>query len=134
MIYNSLMRDEAIGAVDFDNDTFYVMLVNGYTPDKKNHKRRSDVTGEIVADGYTAGGQAVAITVTEDDVNDLVEISLGGAVWNPSTISATAAVYYKRRGGVASDDELVYCNEFGIEASSTNGAFTLASSMIRKTT
>lgn len=133
MIYNSVMQDEAIGAVDFDSDVFYVMLVtNAYIPDKKNHKRRSDITNEVVGDGYTAGGQAADVSVVEIDASDRVEITLGGAIWTPATITAAAAIYYKRRGGSPDDDELVYCNEFPSDVSSTAGSFTVEPSMIRK--
>lgn len=132
MIYNSLMRDEAIGNIDFETDSVYVLLLSsGYTPDK-NHDKRSDLTNEIVADGYTEGGQAAEVTVTEDGDNNRVEISLGGAVWNPATITARYAVYYKRRGGSSADDELIYCNEFPSDVSSTSGSFTVQASTIRK--
>lgn len=132
-VYNSAMKDEAIGSIDYDTDTFYVLLVGaGYTFDRKLHTKRSDITDEVVADGYTEGGQAAAIVVDEDTANDRTDIGLGGAVWNPSTIAANGAVYYKRRGGAASADELVYYNDFGMEVTSTNAAFTLASSTIRK--
>ncbi len=133
MIYNSALLDEAAGDIDYDSDTFYVMLVDEtYVANKKIHKDRSDVVGEIVGDGYTAGGMAVDVTISESDTNDTVDIELGGALWPVSTITAYGAVYYKRRGGVASDDELVYFNDFGGAVSSTNGSFTLESSIIRK--
>lgn len=132
MIYNSYMRDEATGAFDFDVDTVYVMLLtSAYAPDKAAHEKRSDLTDEVVATGYTAGGQEVDVTVAEVS-GDKVEITLGGAVWNPASITAAFAVYYKHRGGAPEDDELIYCNEFPTDVSSTAGAFTVESSMIRK--
>lgn len=133
LIFNSALTDEATGAVDYDTDTFYVMLVgDGYDPDKKNDSKRSDVIDEITGDGYTAGGVEVDVTVAEDDANDRVDIELGGAVWNPASITAYGAVYYKRRGGAASADELIYYNDFGGPITSTNAAFTLEASTIRK--
>lgn len=132
-VYNSAMKDEAIGSIDYDTDTFFVLLVGpGYTFDRKLHTKRSDITDEVVADGYTEGGQEASIVITEDAINDRTEIELGGSIWNPSTITAYGAVYYKSRGGAASADELVYYNDFGMAVSSTNAAFTLAFSMIRK--
>ena len=132
-VYNAALFNEATGDIDYDSDTFYVMLVDDtYVANKKTDSNRGDVTGEIVADGYTAGGMAVDVSLTQDDASDTVEIALGGAVWPVSTITARGAVYYKRRGGAASADELVYCNDFGFNVSSTNAAFTLESSMIRK--
>lgn len=133
IIYNSAMLDEASGAIDYDTDTFYVMLVgDSYTADKKLDTRRDDVTGEVVGEGYASGGQAVNVTVTADNAFDRVIIELGGAVWPASTITAYGAVYYKRRGGDPSDDELVYFNDFEQAVSSTDGTFTLNPSTIRK--
>jgi hypothetical protein len=132
MIYNSYMRDEATGSIDFDVDTvFVVLLTSGYTPDKATHEKRSDLTDELVAAGYTAGGQEVDVTVAEVS-GDRVEITLGGAIWNPATFTARFAVYYKNRGGDPADDELIYCNEFPTDISSTAGSFTVEASMIRK--
>mgnify|MGYP000402675218 CR=1 FL=1 len=61
LIYNSAVRDEAVGNIDFDTDTFYGMLVTStYTPNKDTHTKRSDVTNEVTGTGYTAGGMAVS--------------------------------------------------------------------------
>ena len=57
LIFNSALRDEAIGSIDFDTDTFKVMLVTAaYVENKDTHTKRSDITNEVVGTGYTAGG------------------------------------------------------------------------------
>ena len=132
LIYNSFFEDIARGAVDLDTDTFWVMLTtSGYSENKDTHVKRSDVTNEVTGTGYTAGGQSVTVTVTKDTVNDRLDVSLGSASWASSTITARKAVYYKRRGGAATADELVMVNDFGSDVSSTAATFTLNASTLR---
>lgn len=134
LIYNSALRDEATAAIDFDTDTFKVMLTtSAYTENKDTHTKRSDVTSEVSGTGYTAGGNTVTVTVgTVDTVNDRVEITLGGTTWPASTITARKAVYYKSRGGASSADELIAIVDFGADVASVSGTLTLTASTIRK--
>lgn len=126
MIYNSCVDDVARALVDFDGDTFYGMLVtSAYVPNKDAHTKRSDITNEVVGAGYTAGGAVSVATVTKDTGNDKVTIAFAPIVWAASTITARACVLYKRRGGVASADELVAHVDFGSDITSTSGTFTV---------
>ena len=113
----------AAGSIQFGTDSFRVMLVNGYTPDKNGHATRDDVTGEVSGGGYAAA--VVAAIVVADPATDRTDIELGGATWPASTISATGAVYYT--GG----DELICYVDFGGVVSSLAGAFTLQPSVIQ---
>lgn len=120
------------GSIDFDTDTFKVLLTtSAYTEDKDAHDFRNDVTNEVTGTGYTAGGNTVTVTVTLDTANDRVDVSLGGTTWPTSTITARKAVYYKSRGGASSADELVAVNDFGSDVVSTGGTFTLNASTLR---
>lgn len=131
LIYNSAIDDMARGAIDFDTDTFKVMLVtSGYSPDKDAHLKRSAVTNEVSGTGYTAGGSTSTITVTKDTANDRITIQFGSVSWASSTITARGAVYYKSRGGASSADELVAYNDFGSDVASASGTFTLSASII----
>lgn len=134
LIYNSAVRDEAVGSIDYDTDTFYAMLVtSAYTPDKDVHNRRDDVTNEVSGTGYTAGGIPVTATVAAvDTANDRVVITFASHNWPTSTLTARGEVIYKRRGGASSADELVYYNDFGSDIVSTAGTFTVAASTITK--
>lgn len=126
LIYDSLVNDVATGAVDLDTDTFWVMLVtSSYSPAKKTDNRRDDVTNEVVGVGYSAGGKVVTATVTPDTANDRVDVTFSTVTWPVSTITARAAVLYKRRGGASSADELVFYGDFGSNVSTTGGTFTL---------
>lgn len=132
IIYNSFLDDVFRGNIDCDTDTFYVLLVtSSYTEDKDAHDKRDDVTNEVSGAGYTAGGVAATVTVTKDTVNDRIDVSLGSASWASSTITARKAVYYKRRGGAASADELVAVNDFGSDVITSSGTFTLNASTVR---
>lgn len=135
LIYNSALRDEATGAIDYDTDTFWAMLVaSTYTPDKDSHSKRSSVTGEVSGTGYTAGGQAVTATVgAVDTANDRVEVTFAAHSWPTSSIAnARGEVIYKRRGGLASADELVAYIDFGADKTSTGGSFDVTASTLRK--
>lgn len=138
IIYNSMLDDLARGAIDFDTDTFYVMLVNSTyaaiadETKKDSHLKRSAVTAnEISGTGYTAGGTAAAVTVTKDTANNRLDIALGAVSWPTATISAAGAVYYKRRGGADTADELVAYDDFAGTVSSTGATFSLAASTVR---
>lgn len=132
VVYTSAIDDLARGVIDFESDAFAVLLVDSsYTPDKDAHLRRSDVAGEVSGPGYAGGGQAATVGVTKDLANDRVDIALGGARWPVASITAAGAVYYKARGGPASDDELVAFVDFGGDVTSTIGLFTVGDSTLR---
>jgi hypothetical protein len=132
LIYNSFVRDVLTGAIDMDTDTFKVLLTtSSYSENKDTHDRRDDVTNEISATGYTGGGETVTVSVAAvDTANDRVVVTLGGATWPASTITARKAVYYKSRGGASSADELVAVVDFGSDVVSTADTFTLSASTI----
>jgi hypothetical protein len=131
LIYNSAVDDMARGAIDFDTDTFKVMLVTStYAPNKDTDLKRSAVTNEVTGTGYTAGGVTTACTVTKSTANDRVTLSFAAVTWASSTITARAAVIYKSRGGASSADELVCYIDFVSDVSSTASTFSLGSSTI----
>jgi len=131
LIYNSAVDDMARGVIDFDTDTFKVMLVSSaYSPNKDTDLKRSAVTNEVSGTGYTAGGVTSACTVTKDTANDRVTLSFAAVNWASSSITARAAVIYKSRGGLASADELVCYVDFGADVSSSSATFSLGSSTI----
>lgn len=134
LLFNRMLELWARGNIDFDTDTFRVMLTtSAYTEDKDAHDFRNDVTNEVSGTGYTAGGNIATVTVTLDTANDRLDITLGGTTWPTSTITARKAVYYKARGGAASADELIAVNDFGSDVISVAGTFTLNASTMRIT-
>lgn len=133
-MFNSALRDEAVGNINYNADTFKVMLLTSTaTPNKDTWTRRSDVTNEVSGTGYTSGGATLSTSVgSTDTTNDRVDISTGAATWATSTITARYAIYYKARGGASSADELVACVDFGQDVSTIADTFSLSASTIRK--
>lgn len=126
LIYNSCIRDASVGNIDFDTDTFKMMLVTSTYTASKSHAKRSDITNEVSGTGYTAGGNAAACTVAAtDNVNNDVEITFSITSWTSATITARAGVIYKSRGGLATADELVGYVDFTSDTTSTNGTFAV---------
>lgn len=126
LVYNSMMRDVVVGSVDFDTDTFKMMLVTSSYTASKSHAKRNEVTNEVSGTGYTAGGNACSVTVAAtDNSNNDVEISFSVTSWTSATITARAGVIYKSRGGASSADELVGYVDFGGDVTSTNGTFAV---------
>lgn len=132
LIFNRALEQWAKGTIDFDTDTFKVMLTtSSYSENKDTDDFRNDVTNEVTGTGYTAGGNTVTVTVTLDTANDRIDISLGGTTWTTSTITARKAVYYKSRGGASSADEIIAVNDFGSDVITSGGTFTLNASTLR---
>jgi len=132
MIFNSALYDALTGAVDFDTDTFKVMLhTSTFVPDKDADLKRSDLSNEVTGTGYTAGGNTATVTVTKDNTNDRIDVSLGGTTWPTSTITARFATYYKSRGVAATADEVIASVEFASDITSTGATFTLTASTLR---
>lgn len=129
LIYDSAVYDNATGLIDYDTDTFYAMLVtSSYTPNKQTHTKRSDVTNEVTGTGYTSGGAASTVTVTNDTANNKTTVAFAAVSWTTATITARAAVLYKHRGGAANADNLVAYVDFGADITSTAGTFTFTPS------
>jgi hypothetical protein len=136
-IYNSFWEDLARGAIDMDTDSFKVMLVTSAYPAvdetaKDSDTKRSAVTNEVTGTGYTAGGAAMtAPTLTKDTANNRLDITVGAASWATATITARRAIIYKVVGGVAANENLVACIDFGSDVTATAGTFSISASTIR---
>lgn len=131
-VFNSCVEDAVSGNIDFKSDTIMCLLVPAdYVPNKATSARRSDITDETTGPGYTSGGTLVPVTVTNDPVYDRIDILLGTVSWPGATITAGGAVYYKSRGGAATEDPVIAFIDFGGATYSHNGTFRLNQSIIR---
>lgn len=133
IIYNSALRDEAAGAIDFDTDSFKVMLLSSsYTP-SKSHAKRSDLTNEVTGTGYSSGGVSATVTVgSTNNTDNRVDITLGGVTFSTVSVTARYAAYYKSRGGASSSDELVALIDFGADVVRSAADLVLNASTLRK--
>lgn len=132
-IYHNLFERLGRGAGDLQSLTVKCALVtSGYTFNK-DHDFFDDVSANEVAatGGYTAGGDTITVTVTDDDANDRCDIVLGEAQWTTATITARGAVYYVDTGGAASTDWLIAHVDFGSDRSSSSGTYTLSATTVR---
>lgn len=125
IIYNSALDDAVKGNIDFDTDTFKIILVtSSYVADKDAHTKRSDVTNEASGTGYTTGGETTTVTVTKDTANDRIDINFSDVLWANATLTAAGAVIYKSTGTAATDNLVAYL-DFAGDVTSTNGTFTV---------
>ncbi len=131
-IYNSFKRDIMNGSIDLDTDTIKMMLVtSAYTPNIDTHTKRSDITGEVVGAGYTAGGMTLANkTVTVNTGTDKGVFTCDAISIPTATITARGCVLYKSRGGASNLDEIIAYGDFGSDIVSTGGTFNITAPVI----
>lgn len=122
------LKNNAIGNIDFDTDTFKVMICTStYVPNQDTHEFRSSVTNEVAPSGtYVAGGLSLgSATVTYDAATNEVRITWADVSATSATITGRVLVIYKARGGAASADELVCYGVESADVISTAGTFTI---------
>lgn len=138
LVYNKGKTEILNGGIDLLSDTIKVALVtSSYTPDKDSHDYFNDITNEVSGSGYNSGGNALTWTgiefgdpasqnnaVSQNNDNDRAEFDADDVSWNPSTITARAAVLYKSTGTPANDTLIAYV-DFGDDYSSNNEDFTI---------
>ena len=125
--YCSMLDDLVKAGINFETDSFKVMLTtSGYTANQDTHNRRDDVTPEVTgggSTGYTAGGVAVDLTTSLDTANNRLVVTIPQAQWTTGaggTLTARSAVLYKVTGGAASTDPLIcYSSEGADQTAST---------------
>lgn len=127
--FTNLTDHLARAAIAFPTDAFKVLLVGTALTEANLDAwvNRSDVTGEIVGTGYTAGGVAQVLTVgAVDATNNRTPITPTNQApgWTASTISAIGAIIYKSTG-TATTDKLVTYVDFGGTVTSTAGNYSI---------
>jgi hypothetical protein len=127
LVYNSCISDAVTGLIDFDTDTFKMMLVtSAYTPAKSETRRsnlKTPTDYEVTGTGYTAGGNACSVSVAT--AANEINVSFTVTSWTSATITARGGVIYKVVGGVAANENLVGYVDFLSSISSTNGTFAV---------
>ena len=126
-IYNSFKRDLMLGDIDLVEDTIRLMLVtSSYTPNIDTQTNRSQITGEVVGTGYTAGGATLANkSVTISQSTDEAVFDANNVTFSNATITAMGAVIYKSTGSPDTDNLICYL-DFGQNVTSTGGDFVVA--------
>ena len=130
VLYNSFFRDLLKGDIDFDTATVKAMLTTNSYTENKDHDRRDDITNEITATGYTAGGVTLTPVVSAvDTTNDRVTLTLPAATWSAFTGTARRLIYYVSTG-TASADPLIACVDFGAVVTRTAQTFEVIAATI----
>jgi hypothetical protein len=122
----SLGEDIARGNVDFDTDSFKMMLVTSTYTVSQSHSKRSDITNEVSGTGYSAGGLACVVTnVTRS--SGVTSVNFADVVWTAPVNGFTGrrGVIYKSRGGASSADELVAFVDFGADVAANGTSYTV---------
>ena len=115
----------ATGAIDFENDSFIICLMDpGFVFNKDTHHQYSDISGSELntAYGYTVKTKALAgVAVTEDDTNDRCSVT-----WNAVSWTASGGAIGPTPGAIviddtATDDPVLGYIDFGGEVTQADG-------------
>lgn len=119
-VYDSFLTDTFIGGISSAGTFKCALLTSGYAPNRATHTRFSQITNEVVAAGYTAGGQ-VTVPVVSYDGSDhkKTKLTFPALQWTADLTARYAVVY--RSTGVASTSELVYLHDFLTDAITNAG-------------
>jgi hypothetical protein len=110
--------------------TVYAMLLTAsYTPNVA-HSFRSDLTSEVSAAGYTAGGVVCPVTVTRDDTANKTIVKFNGPIFPAATFTAQYVAFYERLGGGAGADRVILIMNFGAPYSSGGNVFPVGDNTI----
>jgi hypothetical protein len=98
----TFMQNLMNGVENLSTDTYYIALYNG-NANLDNTTTAYTALNEVVGTGYTAGGQALTITVTPtvDNNSNTVYMSFANAVWNPASFTARGALVYNHATNAA---------------------------------
>jgi hypothetical protein len=131
LLFNSFWNDLGKGNIDMESDTIKCMLVtSSYTENKDTHTKRSDITNEITATGYTAGGKTCTVAIATDTATDRTTYTIQSVNWPGYSGTSAKAVFYKSRGGAASADELIGVDDFSGSVTITGAIMVVADSVI----
>jgi hypothetical protein len=97
-----------------------VLVTDAYKPDRKTHGQLADIKGEVVGEGYEAGGKPVPnVRFEDEDDGDEQVVKADDVLWPNSTIKARGAV-------IACASGLVCYFDFGKDKTSSDGTFKLS--------
>jgi hypothetical protein len=113
--------------IDWASDVIKVALcTNAYTPSQDDHNYFDDITNEVSATGYTAGGATLGTpTIGYTGATNVVKLSGDNVSWANSTITARYAIVYDSSPGTAGTNPLIGYVDFGADVSTTNGTFLI---------
>lgn len=114
--------------IDFDTDTIKCMLTtSGYTPDQDVHDYKDDITNEVSATGYSAGGATLASkTVTYTGATNKHVLDCADPAWTiTGSLTARNAVFYDASPGSDATRPLIGYQASDADITATDGTFTV---------
>lgn len=115
--------------IDYDTHVHKVMLTTStYVPDQDLHDFKDDVTNEVSATGYTAGGDPLGTkTVTYTGATNKFVLGAANNVWTiTGSMTARVAVVYDDNAALASAKPLIGYQLSTIDVTCTDSTWTLA--------
>ena len=125
-VYNNFKSGVMSSSVNLSGDDIYVVLVTStYTINIDTHTTYSDITNQVSGTGYTTSGQALTSKEFSTDLtNDKGIFDAADSTWSSSTITARAAIIYKK-GNTPALSPLICYVDFGSDKSSSSANFTI---------
>lgn len=110
---------------EFLTDTIKVALLTSSYAYNSTHEFFSDVSGEVVGTGYTAGGKTLTgVTSSFDTPSATGSFSYPNLAWTTANFTCRSALVYKWTGTAATSPLFGLIN-FGSDVVPTNGTLTL---------
>ena len=129
-VYDGFKGSLCAALTNIPSGSYYVMLVTSSYTFSAAHRFKSDVTGEVVGTGYTAGGNAIGtVSWTYDSGTGQWQMlpSAGSVTFSSAltTWQAAGHVVYDRTPATDATRPLVcYCN-YGTNLPVANGNFPI---------
>jgi len=102
------------------------LTTSTYAPNRDTHEFFDDVTNEVSAGSYTAGGKTLATVVVDvDGTGHFAYLDAEDPVWTAATFTARYAVLYDATSTVASTSPLIGYINMGTDQSPVGVDFTL---------
>lgn len=110
-----------------DDDIRLMLTSSTYTPDQDAHDYKDDVTNEVVATGYTAGGAALAgKTITYTAGTNTCKLDADDVAWAiTGTLTMRHGVVYDRTPATDATRPLLLFQSSSADISITDGVFTM---------
>lgn len=124
-VYGLALQSLVSGQINFTGSTVKaILLTSSYSPNQDTHRFKSDLSGEAVGTGYTAGGVTVTSkTATYASGTNTLTLGCADVVWAAATVSARYIAFYVDTG-TASTSPLISYVDFVSDVTSTGGAWT----------
>lgn len=113
---------------DVDGATIKALLTSSaYTPDVDAHEDRADITNEVTGTNWASGGVTVSgVALSRDDTNNRVKLTASDISVATVTVSGARKLVLYVSTGVAANDTLLCCFDFGADKAATAGTFSVS--------